>query len=322
MKAIGTGYPHSFIIEFLEREARAGYGPTSSAISLRVAKGSCSSPSKHRNRGTECYLSFPYIQDFTTGFFLVLVFGQKKKKVCEAKTKLKQGQDHPRDLVQSCFHPPPFCKNLHSYQRIGMSYPLSNQCHIQCPINVIPCASQPHSPLLLQNRASFSPSSPLLNPVSLPIFDDPMASLFISQFHSSLTSSTPIHPPTEPSHHSELLFLWNLKLQYPTLTIISYSQFHLLNIHSLSSEVAIQLHIFPASLQNPTENTLFPDKTRSHGLQPEQTSSVTSTTHLALQTSHHSKSSSHIHKSKIKFNVCLPCSHFLAAEYTWKKGQD
>ena len=203
-----------------------------------------------------------------------------------------------------------------------MSYPLSNQCHIQCPINVIPCASQPHSPLLLQNRASFSPSSPLLNPVSLPIFDDPMASLFISQFHSSLTSSTPIHPPTEPSHHSELLFLWNLKLQYPTLTIISYSQFHLLNIHSLSSEVAIQLHIFPASLQNPTENTLFPDKTRSHGLQPEQTSSVTSTTHLALQTSHHSKSSSHIHKSKIKFNVCLPCSHFLAAEYTWKKGQD
>ena len=122
---------------------------------------------------------------------------------------------------------------------------LSNQCHIQCPINVIPCASQPHSPLLLQNRASFSPSSPLLNPVSFPVFDDPMASLFIPQFHSSLTSSTPIHPPTEPSHHSELLFLWNLKLQYPTMTTISYSQFYLLNIHSLSFEVTIQLHWQP-----------------------------------------------------------------------------
>lgn len=50
VKAMGTGYPHSFTIGFLEREAWAGQGPTSSAISLKVAKGSCSSPSRYRKQ--------------------------------------------------------------------------------------------------------------------------------------------------------------------------------------------------------------------------------------------------------------------------------
>ena len=78
VKAIGTGYPHSFIIEFLEREARAGSGPTSSAISLKVAKDSCSSPSKHRNQWTECYL--PLHSRFYHQFFPSPGFWQKKKK--------------------------------------------------------------------------------------------------------------------------------------------------------------------------------------------------------------------------------------------------
>ena len=78
VKAIGTGYPHSFIIEFLEREARAGYRPTSSAISLKVAKDSCSSPSKHRNQWTECYL--PLHSRFYHQFFPSPGFWQKKKK--------------------------------------------------------------------------------------------------------------------------------------------------------------------------------------------------------------------------------------------------
>lgn len=93
---MGTGYPYSFAVGFLETHTWASQGPTSSIIPLKLLRAVVQvSPRVEIN--IEQYLSSPYIQDFTTSPFLAPNPGNwhTKKTKTEMKTKLKQIKPGP-----------------------------------------------------------------------------------------------------------------------------------------------------------------------------------------------------------------------------------